>query len=176
MPLDMIETRTERRPSNKAPFKYPAVRRAGTKQPSRTDIIPFPVHPSQQPKDDVKTTQAAEEFLRNKKTKLERLITRACDAEDNEIYSFHPTLSREDVAVCYALLEGNEPPDAGRFGLSYYLDGDFVFNGTGEIVAGPFPTVFFDIEPNALHSTLAPTIQVRERKIRVFDFTAEDAA
>lgn len=177
MPLDLlIETKPERRPSNKAPFKYPAVRRAGTKQPSRTDIIPFPIHPSQQPKDDVKITEAVEAYLLQKKTRLEMLITRACDAEDNEIYSFHPTLSREDVAVCYALLEGTEPPDGGRFGLNYYIDGDLVFNGTGDLVAGPFPTVFFDIEPNAMHSSLAPEIKLRERKIREFDFTVSEPA
>lgn len=163
-----------KQPANTAPFKYPAKRNAGKKQASRTDPIPVPIHPSLQPRDDVEKTQAMIEHLRKKQSKLERLITRACDAEDNEIYSFLPSLSREDVAVCYALLEGHPPPDSGRYGSNYTLVGDMVFSSSGELVAGPFPTIFFDLEPDAMKSTLAPEIKLREKKVREFDFTTED--
>lgn len=168
-----IQTK-HKQPSNTAAFKYPAKRNAGKKQESRRDPIPFPIHISQQPRDDVVKTQTMIDHLRKKQNRLEALIIAACDAEDNEIYSFHPTLSREDVAVCFALLENKTPPDSSRFGSNYSRVGDLIFSSSGELVAGPYPTVFFDLDPDALKSTLAPEIKLRDRKIREFDFTTAE--
>lgn len=145
-----------KQPSNTTPIPARSEPRPIKKQPSNRTPVPHMNHRTFTIQ-DVSQDQVARAIqqIGKRLARMEALIDKACDAEDNLIYSFHPHLSRTEAAQCYALLEGiTVPEDAKQIGLGFYIDEDDIVyrHGTNEIVAGYFGHVIFKMSPDPLNT------------------------
>lgn len=142
-----------KQPSNTTPIRPRSEPRPIKKQPSNTTPVPHMNHRTFR-LEDVSQQQVAHAIqqIGKRLARMEALIDKACDAEDNLIYSFHPHLSRTEAAQCYALLEGiTVPEDAKQIGLGFYIEDEIVYrHGSDQIVAGYFGHVIFKMSPDPL--------------------------